>query len=90
MRRGRREVGIINPTTPINNPMDLLKPILLGYVRHGLTVGAGYLLAHGLVQQSDTQVIVSAGLALAGVAWSTINKLIQSHELRKAQNGNHP
>jgi len=64
--------------------MDLIKSILLGYVRHGLTVAAGYLLAHGLVQQSDEQVLVSAGLALAGMAWSTGSKLIANYELQKA------
>ena len=66
--------------------MNLLKSILLGYARHGLTAAAGFLLAHGLIQQADQQVIISAGLALAGVAWSTINKLLQNAELRKSRN----
>ena len=65
--------------------MDLLKTIILGYLRHGLTAAAGYLLAQGLIQQADQQVLISAGLAVAGVAWSTINKLIQARELRHAQ-----
>lgn len=64
--------------------MPLLKSILLGYLRHGLTIAAGYLLAHGLIQQADQQVLISAVLALAGVAWSTINKVIQDQELRIA------
>jgi hypothetical protein len=67
--------------------MNLLKSILLGYVRHGLTAAAGYLLAHGLIAQADQQVILSAGLALAGVAWSTISKLAHDEELRLAQKG---
>jgi len=67
--------------------MDLLKAILLGYARHGLTIAAGYLLAHGLIQQADQQVFISAALALAGVAWSTMNKLIHDSELREARNG---
>jgi hypothetical protein len=65
--------------------MNLLKSILTGYVRHGLTAAAGYLLAHGLIGQQDQQVLMSAGLALAGVAWSTASKLIQQEELRLAQ-----
>lgn len=65
--------------------MDLLKSILLGYLRHALTVAAGYLLAHGLIQQADQQVLISAGLALAGIAWSTVNKLIHDNELQLAR-----
>jgi len=65
--------------------MNLLKSILSGYARHGLTAAAGYLLAHGLIQQADQQVLISAGLAVAGVAWSTVSKLIQEEELRLAR-----
>ena len=65
--------------------MDLLKNILLGYVRHGLTVGCGYLLAHGLISQNDSQVLISAGLGIAGVAWSTGSKLVANYELQKAR-----
>jgi len=65
--------------------MNLLKSILLGYLRHALTVAASYLLAHGLIQQADQQVLISAGLALAGIAWSTVNKLIHDNELRLAR-----
>ena len=64
--------------------MNLLRPILLGYLRHGLTVAAGYLLAHGLIQQADQQVLISAALAVAGVAWSTLDKLIANYELQKS------
>jgi hypothetical protein len=68
--------------------MNLLKTILLGYIRHGLTLAAGYLLGHGLIDQSGSQVLLSAGMALAGVAWSTGQKLATNLELqiaRKAQ-----
>jgi positive regulator of sigma E activity len=64
--------------------MDLLKSILLGYLRHGLTIAAGYLLAQGLIRQADEQVLISAVLALAGVAWSTASKLVANYELQKA------
>jgi hypothetical protein len=65
--------------------MDLFKTILLGYVRHGLTAAAGYLLAHGLIEQADQQVLISAVLALAGIAWSTASKFIQNRELTLAR-----
>ncbi|HEX4083342.1 MAG TPA: hypothetical protein VHY22_00420 [Chthoniobacteraceae bacterium] len=64
--------------------MNLLKSILSGYARHGLTAAAGFLLAHGIIQQADQQIIISAGLALAGVAWSTVSKFLQNYELKKA------
>lgn len=66
--------------------MDLFKQILSGYVRHGLTAFAGYLFARGLIQQGDQQILISAALAIAGVAWSTANKVIHDYELRNAAN----
>ncbi len=65
--------------------MPLLKQLLTAYLRHGLTAFAGYLLAHGLIQQADQQVIISAFLALAGVAWSTVNKVVHDNELQLAR-----
>jgi hypothetical protein len=64
--------------------MDLLKTILLSYVRHGLTVAAGYLLAHGLIDQAGGQVLASAGLALAGLVWTTCQKLAANYALQAA------
>ena len=66
--------------------MELLKTILAGYLRHGITIAAGYLLNHGLIDQSGAQVLASAVIALAGLAWSTSSKLIADYELRLAQN----
>jgi len=65
--------------------MSLLTSILQAYLRHALTVAAGYLLAQGLIQQADQQVIISAGLALAAIAWSTLNKFVHAQELRLAK-----
>jgi len=65
------------------NPM--IKNILFGYLRHLLTAAAGYLLAHGLVDQAGGQILASAGLAIAGVAWSTGQKLASSYELKLAR-----
>jgi len=68
--------------------MTLLKNIALAYIRHALTLASGYLLARGLIDQASSQVLLSAGMALAGVAWSTGQKLAANLELqiaRKAQ-----
>jgi len=65
--------------------MNLLKPLLLAYLRHSLTIASGYLLAHGLIQQTDQQVVISASLALAGVAWTTVDKLLTTYELQKTR-----
>ena len=63
----------------------MLKQILLGSIRHLLTAGAGYLLAHGLIDQAGGQVLASAGLAIAGVAWSMAQKLMANYELELAK-----
>jgi hypothetical protein len=68
--------------------MNLFKNILLGYVRHGLTLVAGYLLGRGLIDQAGGEVLLSAGMALAGLLWSTGQKMAANLELeiaRKAQ-----
>lgn len=46
----------------------------LGLVRHVLTTAAGYLAAKGFVSPDQTETIVSALLALAGVGWSFQSK----------------
>jgi len=64
--------------------MSLLKPILFAYLRHALTAAAGYLLAHGLIDQAGGQVLASAGLALAGLAWTTLQKLAVYYALQNS------
>jgi hypothetical protein len=64
---------------------DLIKQLAMGYLRHSLTAFAGFLFAHALIQQSDQQIVVSALFALAGVAWSSSQKLIADQELKLAQ-----
>jgi hypothetical protein len=64
--------------------MPLLKTLLFSYLRHALTLAAGYLLAHGLVDQAGGQILLSAGLAIAGVAWSTAQKFAAQLELQLA------
>jgi hypothetical protein len=63
----------------------MIKSILFGYIRHGLTAGCGYLLAHGLVDQSGEQILISAVLGILGVLWSTGQKVAANYELKLAQ-----
>lgn len=63
----------------------MIRQILLGYLRHALTMGAGYLLSHGLVDQSGIQILASAVLAIAGVAWSTMQKVAADYEQQLAR-----
>jgi len=66
----------------------MIKSIALAYVRHGLTAAAGYLLAHGLIDQAGGQVLASAGLAIAGLAWSAGQKMFANYELELAKKSN--
>jgi hypothetical protein len=49
---------------------EILKPYLALLVRHGLTAMAGFLVTHGVINDSGTQEFIGAGMAAAGVAWS--------------------
>lgn len=54
---------------------DVLKEAVLGIMRHGLTVLAGYLVAQGLVDGSDQTLLVSYTVGLTGIGWSIIDKV---------------
>lgn len=56
--------------------------IILGIVRHLLTIGAGALASKGVIAQSETETVVGAGLALIGIVWSAIDKKRQAKKLR--------
>jgi hypothetical protein len=64
---------------------DLFQKMFLGWVRHAMTGGAGFLFAHGLIQQSAEQILISAVLAIAGVAWSSISKAAEDYEKAQLQ-----
>lgn len=49
---------------------EVLKPILAGMVRHGLTALGGILVTDGVMQSSEMSGFVGAGMVIAGVAWS--------------------
>lgn len=60
---------------------EVLKPILAGVVRHGLTALGGVLVTDGVIQSSDVAGFVGAGMVLAGIAWSWYQKVGQAHLL---------
>ena len=59
---------------------DLLQKILGGILRHGLTYGAGVLIAHGYLQSSQSEMLISASMALAGIVWSVARKWYDQQE----------
>ena len=52
----------------------MLSPAILGVVRHVLTLGGGYLVARGTLDASSADTLVGAGVSIAGVIWSGIDK----------------
>ena len=51
-----------------------MKDILLGLLRHALTLGGGVLIEQGLASQADTTAILGGIAALVGVVASILNK----------------
>lgn len=50
------------------------KESILGFVRHVLTFGGGYLSADGLATGDEITAGVSAIITLAGLVWSILDK----------------
>jgi hypothetical protein len=51
------------------------KDKLLGIVRHGLTIGAGYLVGkHAKDSGINVEEVVGAVMTLVGVVWSVVSK----------------
>lgn len=66
--RGRTEAQGKTKGTKMN------KDKILGVVRHILTMGAGYLMAKGIVDEGSAQEIIAGVMALIGVLWSVADK----------------
>lgn len=49
-------------------------PIILGLVRHILTIGAGALASRGVIGENEVETTVGAVLAIVGIVWSAIDK----------------
>lgn len=47
---------------------------ILGFIRHALTFGAGFLVAKGYIDDASAQEGVGAVVALIGVIWSALSK----------------
>ena len=50
------------------------KEVILGFVRHILTFGGGYVAAKGIIDQAMANEIIGAVMTLIGVAWSAYDK----------------
>lgn len=50
------------------------KSVLLGIVRHLLTMGGGALVAAGWLDESTAQQTIGAVVTLVGVVWSVLEK----------------
>lgn len=49
--------------------------IILGLVRHLLTIVGGYYVSKGQIDQSSLDTVIGAVTGIAGVAWSVKHKL---------------
>jgi hypothetical protein len=50
------------------------KELVLGFARHLLTFGGGYIAAKGIIDQGMVNEAVGAIMTLAGLAWSAADK----------------
>lgn len=60
---------------------DVITQVLGGIARHAITTVAGGLVADGVIKDSDTTMVVGAGMAIATVAWSWWQKVGQAKAL---------
>lgn len=49
-------------------------PILFGFLRHLITLGAGALASRGVIGENEVETTVGAVAALAAVIWSAVEK----------------
>lgn len=65
----------------------LAQPIVVGQLRHGLTVASGYLIANGALEASDQASFIKIGLGVASwigvAAWSWWDKVGRARLLAK-------
>lgn len=50
------------------------KEMVLGFVRHLLTFGGGYVAAKGIVDQAVVNEAIGAVITLVGIGWSVVDK----------------
>lgn len=51
-----------------------MQAMVLGIIRHALTVAGGALVTSGYLGSSDVEQIVGALVTIIGVGWSVLNK----------------
>lgn len=51
-----------------------MKEALLGFIRHILTFGGGFLASNGWITEGQIEVAVGAVITLIGIAWSAWDK----------------
>ena len=60
-------------------------PAMAGSIlRHGLTFGAGLLVAKGVVSVEQAPEVIGLGMGLASVGWSLLNKKRAKNQLKAA------
>ena len=47
---------------------------ILGIVRHVLTIGAGFLVAKGTIDQGQAEIVAGGLVGIIGVVWSILAK----------------
>lgn len=63
--------------------------IVLGILRHFLTVFGGYLFNRGLIDGAEQEQLIAALMVIAGIAWSVYNK-IRSNKVKTPTGGYQP
>lgn len=51
-----------------------MKETILGFIRHMLTFGGGFLASAGYIAEAQIEVAVGAVITLAGIIWSAFDK----------------
>ena len=50
------------------------KPVVLGFIRHLLTIAAGSLATRGVIDGTEVEILVGALIGIGGVIWSAFDK----------------
>ena len=53
--------------------MDM-KEVFTSLVRHGLTIGGGFLVSQGYFEAAQAETLIGAALTIFGVAWAIYSK----------------
>lgn len=62
----------------------ITKDAMLGYIRHGLTTVATLLVAKGVVDAGQAEILVGGLIGIIGVGWSAVDKALAKSKLEKA------